>query len=99
MYDLDDVNEYFEFKANGAVYRMTFPTVQELEKLQDIAAKVKSLKPEEQSKGNEKIMDYILSFIQPVDKDSLSIQEIVKKMNIKSLNKFNDMVAKEFGIE
>lgn len=96
MYDLDNVSDYFAFKINKQEYRMTFPTMEEIEKLQKLAGS-DSDSDQDKVKSAKKIQEYILSFISPVNPDAEPIELVVKRMNIAVYKKFNDMIQKEFG--
>lgn len=95
----DNVNESFQFSINNINYTMRYPIVEEMDTLRDIAKtnEEKDKKGELVDRKNEE--DYMYSFISPVEKDSPSIQDILKTQNIKVLQNFNTMFKTEFGIE
>lgn len=99
MYDFDDVKDYFSFKINGNEYRMTFPTVAELENLQKLAIKEADAVGEDKLKVGKEIQQFIYSYITPEDEKSEDINTLVKKMNIVVFKKFNEMIQKEFGVQ
>lgn len=87
MHNLNDnVTESFQFELDGKTYTMKYPTMEELEAVQDI------VKKEEDS---DKVMDYMYGFIT----GEPDIKKTLKKQNIKVIQNFNKMVRTEFGIE
>lgn len=87
MYNFDDVQEYFEFRFKGHVYRFRYFTQEEAEKFKSI-----------DSKDTDAMTNFILSFISKVDESSPEFKDIQKTMNSKQLDKFQDMIRKEFAL-
>lgn len=83
--DTETDQEFFEFIVDGNNYRMRYPTTEEVEGAQKL-------------KDDENKADWLYSFIQPVNKESQPIKEVLKKKNIKFLKRFNEMVTTEFGL-
>jgi hypothetical protein len=83
-YDLDqDGVESFRFKLGGNEYDMRYPTTEEIQsaqKMKDEDAKTK----------------WVYTFITPVVEASPPIEEALKKVNVKVLQKFNHMIKTEF---
>lgn len=88
MYDFDDVQEYFEFKFKGHLYRFRYFTQVEAEKFKSI-----------DSKDTDGMTNFILSFISKVDEAAPDFKEVQKTMNSKQLQKFQDMITKEFSLQ
>jgi hypothetical protein len=83
----DNVNESFEFTIGGVAY-----TMQEMVE--------KNQKDEKAGKevDEKEVNSYMYTFITPKEAESPSIEEILKKQNIKVLQNFNTMFKTEFGI-
>src|SRR5437867_9010791 len=88
VYNFDEgtTPEYFEFILGGQNYRVRYPTTEEIEKVSDLIA---------EDKQNE-IMDYIYSFIAPVNKEAPSIKDALKNKSILVRNKVQSAILKEF---
>lgn len=81
-YNIDDIAESFEFVINGKKYEMRYPTPEEFEKQGDMS--------------DEEASKLMMDFITPIDKDALPIDEVLKKVNFKKLQRFNEMIRTEF---
>lgn len=81
--DQDD-QEFFEFVVDGKRYQMRYPTTEEIEQSQKI-------------ESNEKKTEWLYGFITSLDKDAPAIAQVLKKKNVKFLQRFNQMVITEFG--
>lgn len=84
-YNLDDEagEDFFEFVLNGIQYRMRYPTTEEVEK-QD------KLSDSEKDKWS-------FSLITPVNDTDPSIEEALKQVNVKKVQRFTQMIRTEFG--
>lgn len=94
----DNVNEDFQFSIAGTEYKMRYPLVEELEALQTMSEENQKLEKEGKEVDNKKLETYMYTFISPVIADSPSVEEILKKQNVKVLQNFNTMFKTEFGI-
>ena len=100
MYNLtDNVNDGFNFDVRGKVFFMKYPTTEEIEELNRMTEESKSsAKDGEVSlEENQKVQEYMYSFITPVDHDT-SIRDAMKTENLKVLQRFNAMVKAEFSV-
>lgn len=84
-YNLDDVQEHFEFKAGGHIYKFKHMTTEELQEFVNI------------KDDNDKSMDYILQFITKVDESAPDFKEVYKKFITPQIVKFQEMIKTEFG--
>lgn len=96
----DNVNETFDFSVNDIVYIMRYPTVDEIENLQE---KTKEITEKMEKGGVTKedeiqVQQLMYDFISPQDPASPDIATTMKKQNIKVLQNFNTMIKAEFGI-
>lgn len=83
-YNLDeDAAEHFEFILQGNKYRMRYPTTEEIEQADKLET-------------DEQKNDVVYEYISPVD-NAPPVREVLKKVNIKVVKKFNQMVRTEFG--
>lgn len=94
----DNVKEDFEFTISGVVYKMRYPLVEELETVQQMVEENNRLEKDGKEPDNERIQKFMYDFITPVDATSPSVEEILKKQNVKVLQNFNTMFKTEFGI-
>ena len=100
MYNLtDNVNDGFNFDVRGKVFFMKYPTTEEIEELNRMTEESKSsAKDGEVSlEENQKVQEYMYSFITPVDHDT-PIRDAMKTENLKVLQRFNAMVKAEFSV-
>lgn len=100
MYNLtDNVNDGFNFDIRGKVFFMKYPTTEEIEELNRMTEESKSsAKDSEVSlEENQKVQEYMYSFITPVDHDT-PIRDAMKTENLKVLQRFNAMVKAEFSV-
>lgn len=85
-YDLDDVQEYFEFKLKGHVYRFRHMNSFEIEELRSL-----------EGQDDEKTKVFLYSFITKVDSESPDFQEASKAMIVPQWAKFRQMIVSEFS--
>lgn len=83
-YNLDDVNDSFEFTLSGNRYKMRYPTTEEVE----LGDKLKT---------DAEKLQWLYDFISPVELSSPPITEVLKRVNVKVLARFNEMIKTEFG--
>ena len=98
MYDLDNTKDHFVFKINQKEYKMTFPTVSQLEEIQQMATSKSDASEQEKLEMGQKVQQHIYSFIKPVDPEAEKIEHVVKNMNVITFKKFNEMIQTEFGV-
>lgn len=84
----DNVSDDFEFQLGGKKYKMRYPLIEELDKMQDILDK----------SDDNKLMDYVYGFITPVG-EAPNIKDTMQKQNVRLLRNFVTMIRVEFGIE
>lgn len=94
----DNVNESFEFTIGGVAYTMRYPLVEEIETLQEMVEKNQKDEKAGKEVDEKEVNSYMYTFITPKEAESPSIEEILKKQNIKVLQNFNTMFKTEFGI-
>ena len=100
MYNLtDNVNDGFNFDVRGKVFFMKYPTTEEIEELNRMTEESKSsgTTSEVSLEDNQKVQEYMYSFISPVDHDT-PIRDAMKTENLKVLQRFNAMVKAEFSV-
>jgi hypothetical protein len=86
-YNLDEqIEESFEFTLAGHNYQMKYPTTEEIL----AASKIK---------GEEAQMEWMYGFITSSDEAAPLIKDVLGKVNVKKLQRFNEMVKTEFGVE
>lgn len=103
-YDItDNVDKDFNFKVEGKVYIVTYPLMEDIEQLQNIADKQREAqkeKDEELSKSLSKELEgFIYNFIRPESEEGEDIRSVMKRQNILVVRNFNKMIQKQFGIE
>ncbi len=85
----DNVNDSFEFELNANKYVMRYPTLEEIQKLQDII--------KEYPDDDQKVMEFIYGYITgPEGADDIS--KTLPKQNIRVIQNFNKMIKLELGI-
>ena len=87
MYNFDDMQEYFEFRFKGHVYRFRYFTQEEAEKFKAI-----------KSDDTDEMTNFFLSFISKVDEAAPEFKDVQKTMNNKQLKKFQEMIQAEFSL-
>lgn len=86
IHNLDDnLQEHFDFIANGNTYRFTHPTSEEWSDFTKVAD------------DNEKALEFLGKFIKPVNDNSPSFAETYKTLRISQLKNFKKMLEDEFG--
>ena len=103
-YDItDNVKKDFPFKVEGNVYIVTYPLMEDIKRLQEIADKQREAqkeKDEVESKALSKELEgFIYNFIKPENGEGEDIHSVMKRQNILVVRNFNKMIQKEFGIE
>jgi hypothetical protein len=71
----------------GHKYQMRYPTTEEIAESKKIG------------NDNDKATAWFYSFIKPVDEGAPSIEDTMKKANIKLVSKFNKMMFEEIKAE
>lgn len=84
-YNLDEVQEYFQFTAGGKVYKFKHLTTEELQEFVNM------------KDDNEKSTEYMMQFISSDDPDAPPFKEVYKKFITPQLVKFQEMIRTEFG--
>lgn len=86
-YNFDEINqeETPVIIMQGHRYRLKYPTVEDIEKIQEL-------------KTDQERTDAMYGFLIP-EGDSPTFAEIIKRQDIRVLKKFADMMKKEFGVE
>lgn len=70
----------------GYEYRLRYPTLEEIETMQ-------------KAKSDEEKNDLIYKFVEKTKDDQPEFKEVFRKQNIKVLQKFTEMVTKEFDLK
>ena len=101
----DNVNSVFPFSIGGFDYDLKYPTMEELEPIQNINIERDKLtgRDDEESKAKLKELDEQLEnsfykFIIPVNADQPEIREILKKQPFPVVRAFNKMISDQFSI-
>lgn len=84
----DNVNDSFDFELGGKKYTMTYPTLEDIDKLQKII--------QDNPDDNDKMMEFLYSYI--TSKDGEDIKNVLPKQNIRVIQNFTKMVKTEFDI-
>lgn len=95
----DNVNDYFEFEVGGYTYKMLYPTMEQVEKLQALITESEEKKASGEKTDDQAITEWMYDFITPLDADSPSISEIMGKQNIRVMRNFNTMFITEFSVK
>jgi hypothetical protein len=86
-YNLDaDPQESFEFVLGGNTYKMRYPTTEEVQTAQSL-------------KDATKQLEWVYGFITPENPEAQPIEDALKTVNVKVLQKFNAMIKAEFNSE
>ena len=86
-YNFDEIqDESPEIILGGQKYQLKYPTIEELEKIQEL-------------KTDEERTDAIYSFVQKTEEKQPEFRDVLKKSNIKVMIAFTNMIKKEFGVE
>lgn len=83
-FDEIDVNDTPLITMGGHQYRLRYPTVEDIEKIQDL-------------KTDEERTDAMYDFLVP-EGDSPAFKETLKKQDIRVLKRFSEMMKTEFGV-
>ena len=98
----DNVNEGFTFDLRGNKYFMRYPITEEVEKLQEVSAKVQEAQKNDDSdevkRLNSELEDFIYGFITP-EGHQTPIKEALAKENIRVMRNFNTMIKTELSIQ
>lgn len=94
----DNVNDSFTFEVGGHQYKMTYPTLEQVEELQELVTDKVTKETDGETSHETTPMDWMYKFISPVDESAPSIQETMKKQNIRVIANFSNMVKTEFGL-
>lgn len=95
----DNVEDSFPFEAGGHQYRMTYPTLEEIEQLQSMIRESQTkITSGEMPEDDGDFMEWTYKFISPVDESSPHIRETMKKQNIRVAVNYTEMLKTEFGI-
>lgn len=87
VYNLDEgINESVEVILNGEKYRLELPTYEDIEKLDKL-------------KTDEEREAAIYSFVKKTSKEQVEFREMLKKSNLKKVQKFTKAIEQEFGLE
>jgi hypothetical protein len=85
----DNVEDSFKFQVGGHVYTMRYPLGEEVKKAQEMM-------DDDKISSNE-VNKYFYSFITADDEKAPPIEDNLDGQNIKVIQKFNEMISKEFG--
>lgn len=98
----DNVESSFPFTIGGVDFDLKYPTLEELEPIQNInAERDKALTDKNMVKAAElsdKLEEAFYSFIKPVDGVS-DIREILKKQSFQVVKAFNKMVTTQLSVD
>lgn len=95
----DNVNDSFEFEVGGYTYVTSYPTMEQIEQLQDIMKDIEDKKAKGEKVDDEEGLSWMYQFIKPLNPESPPIGEVMKKQNVRVLRNFNKMLRTEFGVE
>lgn len=99
MYNLNDnVEDSFEFQVDGHRYRMRYPTMEELETIQDAAREQTEKVKNGETVNDSEVTDMVYAYISSVD-DAPPISGVIKKQSVRVIRNFQKMFKTEFGIE
>ncbi len=86
-YNFDEIQGEQPFiRMGGHDYKLRYPTVSEVEKIQDL-------------KTDLERADLVYSFVEVTKENQPPFKEVLMKMDIRVLKAFTEMIQKEFGIE
>ena len=86
-YTLDSqVSDGADVILGGHKYRLRFPTLGEVEKLQEL-------------KTDEERTEAVYKFVEKTKDDQPDFKELLKNSSIKATQEFGNMIRTEFGIE
>lgn len=105
-----ELDDYFHFEVDKKVYRMRYPTTEEIQKvttlnkdLQKILDKHKDSKKEapqtdkdKVEKINKQIEGIIYSAVNPLDEDSPNIKKAIEKWSMRTQNQFYNALYGEY---
>lgn len=90
MYSLNDnVNDSFDFEVGGHKYKMRYPTLDELQKIEKIAL--------DKGSKSEDVLAEVYKYIDPQG-TAPSIAETMRSQNVRVIANFNAMIMVEFGL-
>lgn len=84
-YNLDDVEEYFDFQLNSHQYRMRYPTTREVLEAKDI-----------KDKTEDDQLAFFFGFVEPLD-GAPPIAEALQSSSVKKTARFTQMIIKQFN--
>jgi hypothetical protein len=86
QYNFDQIdNDEPTIVMGGVDYKLRSPTVEEIEKIQDLT-------------DPKKRTDAIYDFVYNVNEGEMPFHENLQKQNLKVLTAFTEMIKKEFGV-
>ena len=98
----DNVNDCFPFTIGGVDFDLKYPTLEELEPIQNInTQREKAIAEKELVKVAElddQLENIFYGFIKPVDGTS-SIKDVLKKQPFPVVKKFNEMVKTQLSVD
>lgn len=101
----DNVESTFPFSIGGYDYDLKYPTIEELEPIQEINIERDKLsgKDDEESKAklkglDEQLENQFYKFIVPVNPDQPEIRDLLKKQPFPVVKAFNQMISEQFSM-
>lgn len=92
-YNLDDVSEYFNFRAQGFLYKFRYMTADEAKEFGDLSRE--ATKKSEDKEAKDKLEVFLLSFISKVDETAPDFKDIQGKMIAPQWKQFRKMIETE----
>ena len=95
----DNTSDIFPFTIGGLDYDLKYPTLEELEPIQELTKQKQALGEDGDTKKKKKKMeDAFYAMIHPVG-HSTPIQDTIKKQPYPVVKKFNEMITEQLSAE
>lgn len=98
----DDISDVFQFTINGLDYDLHYPTLKELEPINDLNQERQKLQAEGDDKKlaavDKQLTEIFYGFVKPVGHDT-PIKDTLENSNIRIIQAFNKMVQEQLSGE
>lgn len=98
----DNISDVFQFTINGLDYDLHYPTLKELEPINNLNQERQKLQAKGDSKKlsaiDKQLTEIFYSFVKPVGHDT-PIRETLENSNVRIIQAFNKMVQEQLAGE
>lgn len=100
-----ELDDYFHFELNKIIFKMKYPTTEEIQQVDDIQAQVSKLAKKKTLTDidkknikslNDKIEAMVYKSIETVNGEDTTVQNEVKKLSFRTQNAFYNAIYREY---